>query len=87
MRLSFALRGTWDDPPNLALGAIAQLEAPESTGGEGSCLRRFESLVCRDSASVHEWDIHGDVPRFGAIQAVQALLGACLNERRVLKPR
>ncbi len=26
MRLSFALRGTWDDPPNLALGAIAQLE-------------------------------------------------------------
>ena len=25
MRLSFALRGRWDDPPTHALGAIAQL--------------------------------------------------------------
>ncbi len=51
MRLSFALRGRWDDPPTHALGAIAQLaerlDRTQEVGGSNppSSIRRMSLQV------------------------------------------
>ena len=61
MRLSFALRGRWDEPPTHALGAIAQLaerlDRTQEVGGSNPPSSIYEEPALRGASPLGDQSI------------------------------
>src|SRR3954471_12781969 len=87
MRLSFALRGRWDDPPSPAFGAIAQLaerlDRTQEVGGSnppGSIFRaRGSSRRALCLSAAHSW-LASDAGGVSSALCPARLLGGSSND-------